>query len=137
MSAFGNESSHLTACLIVLLCKQTNEAIYFFGSPVTVPDTALQNDEDPVAWLDQEIKHGFLRHPSLWTYEPVAQYLPQPLRRRPLIFVGPAHVGRHQLMQRLIQEDPDRFSPVVIREYNGSVNCFVALYPNCLGLSFR
>ncbi|VDP82025.1 unnamed protein product [Echinostoma caproni] len=114
----GRKSSNKSVgtCLPGVRGKKVGQHQYF-PSLAPVPDASLQNEEDPVAWLDQEVKHGFMRHPSLWTYEPVAQYLPQPLRRRPLIFVGPAHVGRHQLMQRLIQEDPDRFCPAAIRMF--------------------
>ncbi|KAF5402984.1 MAGUK p55 subfamily member 5, partial [Paragonimus heterotremus] len=90
----------------------------YFPSLAPVPDSALLSADDPVAWLDKEVSRGFLRHHSLWTYEPVAQYIPQPLRRRPLVFVGPAHVGRHQLMQRLIQVDPNRFCPAPIHTTN-------------------
>ncbi|CAL8077718.1 unnamed protein product [Calicophoron daubneyi] len=86
-----------------------------------VPDPASMNNDDPVAWLDKEIARGFMKHYSLWTYEPVAQYVPQPLRRRPLVFVGPAHVGRHQLMQRLIRSDPDRFCPAAIHTTNTNI----------------
>ncbi|KAF7258279.1 hypothetical protein EG68_04461 [Paragonimus skrjabini miyazakii] len=90
----------------------------YFPALAPVPDSALLSADDPVAWLDKEVSRGFLRHHSLWTYEPVAQYIPQPLRRRPLVFVGPAHVGRHQLMQRLIQVDSNRFCPAPIHTTN-------------------
>ncbi|CAH8588229.1 unnamed protein product [Dicrocoelium dendriticum] len=101
--------------------KKPNYEKDYFPSLAPVPDTALTNSDDPVAWLDEEVARGFLRHPSLWTYEPVAQYLPQPLRRRPLVFVGPAHVGRHQLMQGLIQQDPNRFCPAPIHTTNANM----------------
>ncbi|CAH8873645.1 unnamed protein product [Trichobilharzia szidati] len=93
----------------------------YYPSLVPVPNSQLQSGDDPVAWLDKEVARGYMIHSSLWTYEPVAQYIPQPLRRRPLIFVGPAHVGRHQIMQHLIQREPDRFYPAAIYTTNTSL----------------
>ncbi|KAG5452706.1 MAGUK p55 sub member 5 [Clonorchis sinensis] len=93
----------------------------YFPSVHFAPDSTTNFDEDPVAWLDKEVAAGYLPHSSLWTYEPVAQYIPQPLRRRPLVFVGPAHVGRHQLMQNLISVDPARFCPAPIHTTNSKV----------------
>ncbi|VEL40346.1 unnamed protein product [Protopolystoma xenopodis] len=72
--------------------------------------------DDPVAWLDREVAVGRLyRFPSLLTFEPVVQYYPEPSRRRPLVLLGPAHVGRHQLLTQMVRSDPHRFVPAVIR----------------------
>ncbi|PAA79589.1 hypothetical protein BOX15_Mlig008853g2 [Macrostomum lignano] len=46
-------------------------------------------------------------------YERQARLLPQPLRRRPLVLVGPPGVGRHELRVRLVESDPSRFAPAV------------------------
>ncbi|XP_018655416.1 cell polarity protein [Schistosoma mansoni] len=89
--------------------------------PFLVPDNELQSSDDPVAWLDKEVARGYMIHYSLWTYEPVAQYIPQPLRRRPLVFVGPAHVGRQQILQHLIQREPDRFYQAAIYTTNSNL----------------
>ncbi|KAH8867259.1 MAGUK p55 subfamily member 5 [Schistosoma japonicum] len=93
----------------------------YYPSLFPVPNSELQSGDDPVAWLDKEVARGYMIHSSLWTYEPVAQYIPQPLRRRPLVFVGPAHVGRHQILQRLVQREPDRFYQAAIFTTNASL----------------
>ncbi|CAH8563944.1 unnamed protein product [Schistosoma turkestanicum] len=90
-------------------------------SLVPVPNVEEQSNDDPVAWLDKEVARGHMAHYSLWTYEPVAQYIPQPLRRRPIVFVGPAHVGRHHILQHLIQREPDRFCQAAIYTTNSSL----------------
>ncbi|CAH8676925.1 Maguk P55 sub member [Schistosoma haematobium] len=100
--------------------KDKNHGEYY-PSLVPVPDNELQSSDDPVAWLDKEVARGYMIHYSLWTYEPVAQYIPQPLRRRPLVFVGPAHVGRQQILQHLIQREPDRFFQAAIYTTNSNL----------------
>ncbi|CAH8625671.1 unnamed protein product [Heterobilharzia americana] len=93
----------------------------YYPSLLPVPNSDLQPGDDPVAWLVKEVAYGYMIHSSLWTYEPVAQYIPQPLRRRPFIFVGPVHSGRHQIMQHLIQREPDRFFPAPIYTTNSNL----------------
>ncbi|XP_055957113.1 protein PALS1 isoform X2 [Patella vulgata] len=47
------------------------------------------------------------------TYEEVMRYYPQPNRKRPIVLIGPANVGRQELRDRLINSDMDRFSIIV------------------------
>ena len=55
--------------------------------------------------------------PEILSYEEVGQYYPQPYRKRPIILIGPQHVGRHELRRRLLESDPDRFAPAIPRNY--------------------
>lgn len=50
------------------------------------------------------------------TYEEVSLYYPQPNRKRPVVLIGPAHVGRHELRQRLMESDFDRFAAAIPRK---------------------
>ncbi|KAL7059011.1 hypothetical protein AAHC03_013030 [Spirometra sp. Aus1] len=77
-----------------------------------------QSDEDQLHWLEQEAIKSSVRRPSLLTYEPVELYYPQPQRRRPLIFVGPAHAGRQRLVEGLVDSDSKRFALPVIHTTN-------------------
>lgn len=43
----------------------------------------------------------------------MALYYPEPNRRRPIILIGPPNVGRHELRQRLMESDFDRFAAAV------------------------
>lgn len=47
------------------------------------------------------------------TYEEVAQYLPQPNRKRPVVLIGPSNVGRVDLRARLMESDYERFAAAV------------------------
>ncbi|GAB1609587.1 MAGUK p55 subfamily member 5-like isoform X2, partial [Argonauta hians] len=47
------------------------------------------------------------------TYEEVAQYLPQPQRKRPIVLIGPPRVGRVNLRGRLMERDYNRFAAAV------------------------
>ncbi|XP_074654645.1 protein PALS1-like [Tubulanus polymorphus] len=47
------------------------------------------------------------------TYEEVDLYYPQPNRKRPLVLIGPPNVGRHDLRQRLMESDFDRFAAAI------------------------
>ncbi|KAL3873727.1 hypothetical protein ACJMK2_036842 [Sinanodonta woodiana] len=49
---------------------------------------------------------------EILTYEEVAQYYPEPNRRRPVVLIGPPNVGRHELRQRLMT-DFERFAAAV------------------------
>ena len=49
------------------------------------------------------------------SYQEVAQYYPEPNRRRPIVLIGPPNVGRHELRQRLMESDFDRFAAAVPR----------------------
>lgn len=66
--------------------------------------------------MEDEAISGSVRRPSLLTYEPVELFYPQALRRRPLVLVGPTHVGRQQLIEGLVGGDPDRFGVPAIRK---------------------
>uniref|UniRef100_A0A0V0JAF1 Guanylate kinase-like domain-containing protein n=1 Tax=Schistocephalus solidus TaxID=70667 RepID=A0A0V0JAF1_SCHSO len=77
-----------------------------------------QSDEDQLHWLEQEAIKSSVRRPSLLTYEPVELYYPQPQRRRPLIFVGPAHAGRQRLVEGLVDSDSKRFALPMIHTTN-------------------
>lgn len=50
------------------------------------------------------------------TYEEVSLYYPQANRKRPIVLIGPAHVGRHELRQRLMESDYDRFAAAIPRK---------------------
>ena len=52
---------------------------------------------------------------ELFTYEEIARYYPQPNRKRPIVLIGPSNVGRQELVQKLIDVDPDRFGAPVPR----------------------
>ena len=54
---------------------------------------------------------------EILTYEEVSLYYPQPNRKRPIVLIGPPNVGRHELRQRLMESDPDRFAAVVPRMF--------------------
>ncbi|KAK3698826.1 hypothetical protein QZH41_016036 [Actinostola sp. cb2023] len=47
------------------------------------------------------------------TYEEVALLYPNSSRKRPIVLVGPAKVGRKEVRQRLFQYNPDRFVPAI------------------------
>ena len=46
-------------------------------------------------------------------YEEVALFYPKPGQRRPIVLLGPAHMGRKELLEKLIVSDPDRFAKPV------------------------
>ncbi len=75
-----------------------------------------QIDGDQLRQLVEESARDKIRRPSLLTYELVDLYYPQPQRRRPLVLVGPTHVGRQQLIEGLIRGDPKRFALPDIRK---------------------
>ncbi|XP_052768272.1 protein PALS1-like isoform X2 [Mya arenaria] len=47
------------------------------------------------------------------SYLEVAQYYPEPNRRRPIVLIGPPNVGRQELRQRLMESDFERFAAAV------------------------
>ncbi len=53
---------------------------------------------------------------DILTYEEVALYYPQPNRKRPVVLIGPPNVGRHEMRQRLMESDTDRFAAAIPRE---------------------
>ena len=53
---------------------------------------------------------------EILTYEEVAQYYPQPNRKRPIVMIGPPNVGRQELRQRLMESDVDRFAAAIPRK---------------------
>lgn len=54
---------------------------------------------------------------EILTYEEVELYYPQPNRKRPIVLIGPPNVGRHDLRQRLMESDYERFAAAVPRMY--------------------
>ncbi|KAL4238801.1 protein localization to myelin sheath abaxonal region [Mactra antiquata] len=50
---------------------------------------------------------------EILSYEEVAQYYPEPNRRRPILLIGPGDVGRQELRQRLMESDYDRFAAAI------------------------
>ncbi|CAF1038088.1 unnamed protein product [Adineta steineri] len=50
----------------------------------------------------QSTRQKILTTFSFGTYESVEWYIPNPLRKRPIVLIGPAHIGRHELRQRLM-----------------------------------
>ena len=73
-----------------------------------------QADGDQLRQLVEESVRDKIRRPSLLTYELVDLYYPQPQRKRPLVLVGPKHVGRQQLIEGLLRSEPKRFAMPVI-----------------------
>lgn len=61
----------------------------------------------------QMYKDGLEDSEEVLTYEEVSLYYPQPNRKRPIVLIGPAHVGRHELRQRLMESDFDRFAAAI------------------------
>ncbi|CAC5401824.1 MPP5 [Mytilus coruscus] len=61
----------------------------------------------------QMYKDGLEETEEVLTYEEVSLYYPQPNRKRPVVLIGPAHVGRHELRQRLMESDFDRFAAAI------------------------
>ena len=43
-------------------------------------------------------------------YEEVGLLYPKPYQKRPVVLIGPAQMGRKELLERLVASDPDRFS---------------------------
>lgn len=54
---------------------------------------------------------------EILSYEEVAQYYPEPNRRRPIVLIGPPNVGRQELRQRLMESDYERFAAAVPRKF--------------------
>ena len=52
---------------------------------------------------------------EILSYLEVAQYYPEPNRRRPIVLIGPPNVGRQELRQRLMESDYERFAAAVPR----------------------
>ncbi|KAL8611136.1 hypothetical protein ACOMHN_064426 [Nucella lapillus] len=50
---------------------------------------------------------------EILTYEEVTQYYPQPNRKRPIVLIGPADVGRQELRERIMESDFERFAAAV------------------------
>ncbi|KAL3316337.1 Maguk P55 subfamily member [Cichlidogyrus casuarinus] len=69
-------------------------------------------------WLDDRNTQVKISHPFLLTYEPVEEFPPEPKRRRPLVIVGPAHLGRHLLIEALVDYDPRKFTTVEMHTTN-------------------
>lgn len=47
------------------------------------------------------------------TYEQVCLYKPPPMRKRPIVLIGPHSIGRHELRKRLMQSNPSLFEVAV------------------------
>ena len=52
---------------------------------------------------------------EILTYEEVSLYYPQPNRKRPVVLIGPPNVGRHEMRQRLMESDTERFAAAIPR----------------------
>ena len=52
---------------------------------------------------------------EILTYEEVSLYNPQPNRKRPVVLIGPPNVGRHEMRQRLMESDTERFAAAIPR----------------------
>ncbi|KAM7542929.1 hypothetical protein Aperf_G00000017712 [Anoplocephala perfoliata] len=77
-----------------------------------------RTDGDQLRQLVEESVRDKIRRPSLLTYELVDLYYPQPQRKRPLVLVGPKHVGRQQLIDDLLRSEPKRFAIPIIHTTN-------------------
>ncbi|XP_055380328.1 uncharacterized protein LOC129611287 [Condylostylus longicornis] len=49
---------------------------------------------------------------EILTYEEVALYYPNSLKKRPIVLIGPPNIGRHELRQRLMS-DSERFAAAI------------------------
>ncbi|XP_019624648.1 PREDICTED: MAGUK p55 subfamily member 5-like isoform X6 [Branchiostoma belcheri] len=50
---------------------------------------------------------------EILTYEEVVQYRQPADSRRPVVLIGPPNVGRHELRQRLMESDPEKYTAAV------------------------
>ncbi|XP_077862095.1 protein PALS1-like [Saccoglossus kowalevskii] len=50
---------------------------------------------------------------EILTYEEVSLFKPRGNKKRPIVLIGPTNVGRHELRQRLLDNDPDRFAAAI------------------------
>lgn len=50
----------------------------------------------------QSTRQKILTTFSFGIYEPVEWYIPNETRKRPIVLIGPPHIGRHELRQRLM-----------------------------------
>ncbi|CAF1690846.1 unnamed protein product, partial [Adineta ricciae] len=50
----------------------------------------------------QSTRQKILTTFSFGIYEPVQWFLPNSTRKRPIVLIGPPHIGRHELRQRLM-----------------------------------
>ncbi len=62
------------------------------------------------------VVHLELDAEEILTYEEVALYYPQPNRKRPIVLIGPANVGRQELRKQLMESDGDRFAGAIPRK---------------------
>lgn len=61
---------------------------------------------------NKKTKNSFIANASeneILSYEEVSLYYPQPNRKRPIVLIGPPNVGRQEIRQRLMENDPERF----------------------------
>lgn len=61
----------------------------------------------------QAVQSGEFDHGEIATYEEVELFHPRSGIYRPLVLVGPPHVGRNELKRRLIASNPGHFAEVV------------------------
>lgn len=54
------------------------------------------------AFSDHSTRQKILTTFHLGTYEPVQWFIPNSSTKRPIVLIGPPHIGRHQLRQRLM-----------------------------------
>ena len=66
---------------------------------------------------------------DILTYEEVSLYYPQPNRKRPVVLIGPPNVGRHEMRQRLMESDTERFAAAIPREYTFYDGPWLAFQP--------
>ncbi|CAG0894381.1 unnamed protein product [Darwinula stevensoni] len=50
---------------------------------------------------------------EILTYEEVGLYYPRANRKRPIVLIGPPNIGRHELRQKLMERDVERFAAAI------------------------
>ena len=64
------------------------------------------------------------------TYEEVALYYPRANVKRPVVLIGPPNIGRHELRQKLMEGDVQRFAAAVPRKlYHPITETSRIIYP--------
>ena len=82
----------------------------------------------------------FTETEDILTYEEVTRYYPQPNRKRPIVLIGPADVGRQELRERVMESDFERFAAAVPREFASTFVSVTVVSVGCslhIGLTFH
>ncbi|KAI8477800.1 protein localization to myelin sheath abaxonal region [Branchiostoma belcheri] len=81
-----------------------------------VPSRSFQQQREAMKQTledDKEPKKKDYDLEEILTYEEVVQYRQPADSRRPVVLIGPPNVGRHELRQRLMESDPEKYTAAV------------------------